>query len=517
MPRRFFSTTCLLGGLLCLTAHAQSDLPTKVGVAGARQLNVNQKTVLRVALLNGQGREVAAVSDTPVTLFATRQKDARSARADVHGAAPQRADAFSLPADRNTAHTVVTIPRGQTHVGVGFSAGRAGAVRVYGESAKYESGYALIAVSAARAARARGRDLFVNASSRDEPPDGLYIAVEPEGTDAPSIEPQTREWVRRFDVVLYSGEAPVDAPRQIRVALRVRQGQGRVEPSVVVIPKGKFVGEPRVEVRTRSGGDVKVAAVPVQEDGAPVGAAAPVTFNFPAARVATGLVVEPFPSAQPASGRDPIRLVVRAVDDARNTILCTDEGLAQRDVTLTLNGESYGLKFEDGAATVSIRGDQLSGERKIFGFGPVSGTKVIARARNGLGVDIVGEGEIEFRFPWWQLGFALLGGASLPVSRKLAAARGRPRAPRELLTGVPVEAALGALAGGIFFGFVFFGAVVIAEMNWSGIPILLTALPIQHSAFAAFLIGFLGGALVGTRSFLRSAIAGRLLRESPAG
>jgi hypothetical protein len=132
---------------------------------------------------------------------------------------------------------------------------------------------------------------------------------------------------------------------------------------------------------------------------------------------------------------------------------------------------------------------------------------VTALAKNKLGEDIEGFAQIGFHFPWWQLGFGMLGGALVPVAGRLWRARQQKERRRQVLGGALVEACLGGMVGGVFFGFVFYGAVAITEMNWNGVPVILDRLPVQHSAFAALLIGVIGGGLVSARAPLKSFIA----------
>ncbi len=321
--------------------------------------------------------------------------------------------------------------------------------------------------------------------------------------------------MHRFDVLLKSGEELAEAKREITVRF-IKQGPGVVEPASFVIPAGGYGNEELVlRVRNTGGGEVKVFAVPEGGGGPPVAQSKPVTFPFHK-KVAAGLFVRPVPAWQPCSGRDAITIMVSAVDEEREIVTSDDEGLAERRVELRLGDDSYGLSFDGGHGFLTLAGNLPSGERKIFGSRNV-GTVVTALAKNKLGEDIEGFAQIGFHFPWWQLGFGVVGGASFPVARRLWRARQQKQRWRQALGGALVEACLGGMVGGVFFGFVFYGAVAINEMNWNGVPIILDRLPVQHSAFAAFLIGVIGGVLIGSRAPLKSAIAGRLggLREAP--
>lgn len=495
----------LLGVIVSDSAAAQSypQVPTRITLSSAsRTLRVGEKTDIVIKLLDQQSRDIAATYDTEISLIATRLKDIDSAKGDVQGSLTLQEGAFELPAGRNTVRVSITVQRGQSGRVVRFSSQQSGTIRVFAESEKLVTGSTLIAVVGKNTAMKTG--VFRPVLFQDQASAQLRLAIETDGTDIPPLV--NGEWVRNLNVLLVTGEEPMPADENIKVVLKIEDGSANLPVKEVTIHQGEVMSDRAVELRTRTGGDIKVSAAAVRGHR-PVSPAL-TTIKFPVVRRATKLLVDAIPTTALANGLEEIKIQVRAADDGNNPISGEDEGLEARRVVFHLEGRTLGLQFDKGLTEASIPKNSETTEVRIFGSCPVAGTKVVAESENSIGNAIRGVAAIEFCFPWMQLGFAMLGGLVVSVAHRSLLSK-QHRKTGGVLARLSLEGFAGALIGGLFFGFIFFGAVMMSELNWSGVPIVLARLPVSN-AFAACLIGFAGGVLVNLRSFLKESIVSKV-------
>ncbi|MCA1564042.1 MAG: hypothetical protein LC803_00015 [Acidobacteria bacterium] len=519
MPRRHVSTAHIFTGLLGLlitliltiivtvNVNAQSNIPTKLGVSSARRtVGVGEQTQLRIRLLDQTGNETAATYDTNITLIATRQRDIDSAKREGRGSASlQRHGTLALPGGVNTVQTAVTIRQGHAATAVRFSSEHSGLVRIYAENEKLVTGATLIAV-VNKTGKASPRDgatanagIFKLASLQE--PSTLAapaaprcrLSIEPVGETNPVLN-ERKEYVRSLTLVLrkQGNEDPCPAPQEIKVHLSV-VGGAAPSKNVVIIPKGEVIDPSleNIEVRTKSGGSIEVAALLMT--GSELVLPAPkVALDFPTNIRATKLLVRALQPTAMANGVESITLLISPVDDGNNLVRNQYEGLKTRNIALRIASPTPGLKF-NGETIIQFKKDDDFVKASVVSSYPVVGAQIIAESLNGDQQWISGEGKVEFCFPWPQLGGAMFGGLMFPLL--LTVFPGKQRKQRFAggkLRMISLYGVAGLFLGALAFALVFFGALGLTELNFNGIPISLARLPI-HNVLAACAIGFFGG------------------------
>jgi hypothetical protein len=273
-----------------------------------------------------------------------------------------------------------------------------------------------------------------------------------------------------------------------------------------------------IEVRTTSGGNIEVAALPVRRGSISVQAAPVVTFNFPTKIRAAKLQLEAIPLVAMANGIESIKLRIRPVDAGNNPVRNEDEGLEVRNITLSLASRTLGLKFENGATTIPIKKGEAFIETSIISSSPVTGAKVVAEAENGDHRIITGEQKLEFCFPWTQLGGAMLGGLMFPLVLTVFPGKQREqRFSRGKVKMMLIYGVVGLFLGMLAFSVVFFGALGMTEFNFNGLPVTIARLPI-HNVLAACAIGFFGGVILATGISIKERVQANAgaREESPA-
>lgn len=492
-------------------AQSYPNLPSRINVSSsARTLRVGQLTEIRIALIDQQGQETAALQRTPITLIGTRLKDLSSAKGDAHAGKVLPDGVFELPfGSISSVQWSIAIPRGHTAAAVKFRSQQSGTIRIFAESEKLVAGSTLIAVLRESSGRSAAQaSVFRTVSFQEEPALPSYsISLESDGSEVPPII--NREWVRKLTVELRSNGELVQAIEPVKVRLNTR---ARLSKKEVIIPPGEASSE-EIELRTSIGGEIEVMAEVVYPSRYSIGRVRS-TIPFPSAKRATKLLVDALPPTALANGLEAIQLRVRAVDDGNNPIRAEDEGLAAREVIFRLEGQALGLKFDKGVTKVTIPKDEVAAVINIFGSSPIDGTKVIAESENGSGAAINGATKVAFSFLWWQLGCAILGGLLVPLVRKQWSANMKltDQATSTLIRNV----LFGATVGGLFFALIFFGAATVDGLTLRGITINPTRLPIYNVA-AAFIIGVLGSLLIDMRSFFATTIARATSKMKPAG
>jgi hypothetical protein len=294
---------------------------------------------------------------------------------------------------------------------------------------------------------------------------------------------------------LNSGADPVPACEPVDVLLKIESGQGTLSTTSVRIAKGQPMSDV-IELRTSTGGDVNVSARVVRTGQFSI-SPAQATCQFQKGKRATKLLVSAVPSAALANGMEAIQLQVKAVDDGNNPIRAEDEGLSSRDVTFKFEGRAFGLKFDKGITKITIPKGEVAAVVSIFGSSSTVGAKVIAESENGSRKAIMGVTGIEFKFPWWPLGFAMLGGLIVALLRPIILSK-RPRQFDKMRD--PAMCLLGLIIGIILFVLFFYGAGAMSGFKWNGITIDLARLPLQN-VVAAFTIGVFGSLLIDAVAF----------------
>jgi len=537
MPRRHALNTHLFNNVLVLfftvtatiivnvEVHAQSNIPTKLVVSSAqRTVGVREQTELRIRLLDQTGNETAATYDTNVTLIATRQKDIDTAKREGKGhASLQRHGTLALPGGVNTVQTAVTIRQGQAATAVRFSSEHSGLVRIYAENEKLVTGATLIAV-VDKTGKASPRDgatadagIFKLASLQETPAlaapaaPQCRLSIEPVGETNPVLN-ERKEYVRSFTLVLRKpgSEDTCRAPQDIKVHLSV-VGGAVPSKNLIIIPKGEVIDPSLedIEVRTKSGGSIEVAAMLMT--GSELVLPAPkVVLDFPTNIRATKLLVRALRPTAMANGVESITLLISPVDAGNNLVRNQYEGLKTRNIALRIASPTPGLKF-NGATIIQFKKDDEFVEASVVSSYPVVGARIIAESLNGDQQWISGEGKVEFCFPWPQLGGAMFGGLMFPLL--LTVFPGKQREQRfngGKLRMTSIYGVAGLFLGGLAFALVFFGAFKATEFNFNGMLITIARLPI-HSAFAACAIGFFGSIM------LASGLAFKEHRQSASG
>jgi hypothetical protein len=518
MPRRHVLSPYLFNSFLVLlvtvmstiiftvNVNAHSNLPTKLGVSSARRaVGVGERTELRIRLLDQAGNEIAATDDMNVTLIATRQKDIDAAKRDGKGQASfQRHGTLALPNGVQTVQTVVTIRKGYSVAALQFSSQQAGSVRIYAENENLVTGATLIAIvekSGKRSPANREADagIFRVASYQETFPPATraasecWLEIEPTGEPKPELRDNKLQ-VRTFAVSLKSGGKYCRATKDIQVRLRSEKGGGNFSENFFTIPQGAFSyplpnDDKLLELSTTNGADIEVSALPVvpANERPPVQAAPNVVFDFETTIRATKLQVRASQLKAMANGVESITLTIRPVDDGNRPVSNEDEGLEVRNVTLSAVNPTLGLRFENGATTIPIKkGDEFIATRVVSSY-PLAGAKIKAEAKNIDGRPIEGVQEVEFCFPWTQLGGAMLGGLVFPLVFRVFGKQGEQLVPG----GKTVVYAAGLVLGAMVFIAVFFGALGLTEFNFSGIPISIARFP-THNPLGACGIGFFG-------------------------
>jgi hypothetical protein len=517
MSRRHALTACLFNSLLVLffaiSVNAQSRLPTKFAVSSAqRSVGLREQIELRIRLLDQTGNEIAAPYNMGVTLIATRQKDIDTAKRDGKGnISVQRNGTLALPGGVNTVQTSITIHEGHSAASLQFSAHQVGPVRIYAENGKLVTGTTIIAIvdKSQRASRPVRRDdgaVFMLASMQEAQSPraaattALYqLVIEPLGEPEPELIGDV--YVRRFSVWLMSEGAYRDAPRDIKVRLKVAGGGATLSQELITIRKNTNTypsgnADQHIEVRTVKGGNIPVAAipvVPVERDDLSVQEAPTQTFTFPTKIRAVKLQVEASRPAAIANGIESIKLTIRPVDAGNNPVSNREEGLEVRNIRLSLASRALGLKFENGETTIPLKQDDEFIETSVISSSPVAGAVIVAATVNGDQHTITGEQKLEFCFPWMSLGGAMFGGLMFPLVLTVFPGKQREqRFARGKLKMVFIYGLAGLFLGVMAFTVVFFGALGLSEFNFNGIPITIARLPIQN-VLAACAIGFFGG------------------------
>ncbi|HEX8457042.1 MAG TPA: hypothetical protein VF656_07085 [Pyrinomonadaceae bacterium] len=506
-------------------AAAQSNYPTKLGVSSEqRTVGVGQRTELRIRLLDQAGNETAATYDTNVQIIATRQRDIDTAKREGKGSASvQRRGTLALPHGVNTVQTVLTISQGRSAAVLQFSSEQAGPIRIYAENEKLVAGALLIAVVERTGKATSPRDggggatnaaaaLFRLASFQDVPRRAAartttaaaatvsaaqyQLQLEPVGEGGTPELNADKEYVRKFSVMLLKVGGTYDkAPQDIEVRLRSLSDAGKLSHTAIVIPKNNYMYPSDIEVRTKKGGHIEVAAMPVGGSVA-VQAAPNIVLNFPTTIRATKLQVQAIPLAAMANGVEAIKLRIRPVDAGNNPVRNEDENLEVRNISLSLASRTLGLRFENGATTIPIKKGEAFIETSIISSCPVAGAKVVAEAENGDHHIISGEQQLEFCFPWTQLGGAMFGGLMFPLVLMVFPGKQREqRFANGRLRMISIYVLTGLFLGALAFALVFFGALGLTEFNFNGIPIIIARLPI-HNVLAACAIGFFGGVVL---------------------
>lgn len=529
MPRRHALHPYLFSSILFLLVsaagahvYAQSNIPTKLVVSSAhRAVGLREQTELRIRLLDQAGNETPATYNLTVNLIATRQKDIDAAKRDGKGnVSVQQQGMLALPGGVNTVQTALTIYEGHSAASLQFSSHQAGPVRIYAENEKLVTGALLIAIvdksgKASRAGNARDdRAIFMTASFQrthtpPAPPAAAaasslsyQLELAPDGVRDAELN-GNMEYVHRFSVLLTSDGVYSPAEQDIEVRFRVVRGSGELSQASIIIPKETYIypsgdSDKPLEVRTKSGGNIEIGAVPVRRGGVSVQAAPVISFDFPTTIRATKLQVEAIPLAAMANGIESIKLRIRPVDAGNNPVRNEDEGLEVRNITLRLASRTLGLKFENGATTIPIKKGESFIETSIISSCPVTGAKVVAEAENGDHRLISGEQKLEFCFPWTQLGGAMFGGLMFPLVLTVFPGKRRERRfEGGKLKMVSIYGLVGLFLGMLAFTIVFFGALGMSEFNFNGIPITIARLPI-HNVLAACAIGFFGGVMLAT-------------------
>jgi len=522
MRRTLILATCLLISLLGaqpVAAQSYPNLPSRIIVSSsARTLRVGQLVEIRIALLDEQDQGTAASQDIPINLICTKFKDLSSAKNNASENIALVNGVLTLPLGKvSTVQTSFAIPRGESGATLRFRSQQAGAIRIFAESEKLVTGSTLIAVVGGPSQSAHA-SAFRTISFQEESSPAYALSIEKGGLEKPTLNGK-REWVYNLNVLLTSSETPVEATEPIKVYLKIESGTATAPTNPVVIPPGDASSDV-IELRSSVGGEVKVSARAALGRQFPISPAQAI-FEFPEARRATKLLVDALPPAAMANGLEAIQVRVRAVDEANNPIRAEDEGLPSRDVIFRLEGKAFGIKFDKGVTKVTIPKNEVVAAISIFGSSPIDGTKIIAESENGLGIAINGSTKVQFNFPWWQLGLAILGGALVPPLRRVMLSscrttrRRRPRSIRLKLTDLAKRGLVGVLIGGLFFVMFFFGAAIMDGFNWNGITINLTRLPLQNGV-AAFAIGIFGSLLVDMRTFFKASITNMVGRLKAA-
>ncbi len=510
MLRTVTPTVFLLISLLWTSpALAQSypSLPSRIMISStARTLKVGQVTEIRVALLDEQGQEIAPGYETPINLICTKLKDLGSAKSAAQEIKDLPDGVVELPpGEESTVQWSFIIPNGESAATIKFRSQQSGTIRIFAENEKLVAGSTLIGVIR-ETSRAAQTSMFRTVSFQEGPPPPAYVLeFEGDGTNIPPLI--NGKWVRKLTVTLKSEGELVPAKELLKVYLKIESGP-EVEfshPSPVIIPQGE-AGSEVIELRSRVGGEVEVSAQVQRVESMKISPAR-ATYKFPKDKRATKLLVDAQPSVGMANGLEPIQLRVRAVDDGNNAIRAGDEKLEARDVIFRLEGNAFGLKFDEGITKLTIPKAEMAAVIKVFGSAPLSGTQIIAESEDGAGKVITGTTKVAFRFPWWQLGLAMLGGLiTLPLRKPPLSKAARRRRRRKTETGtnridLAKKCLTALMMGGLFYVLFFFSAAVMSSFNWSGITINLTRLPLQN-VVAAFTMGFFGVLLVGATPFL---------------
>jgi hypothetical protein len=502
-------------------ARAETQLPntpTRVKVASKSQtLSVNEVTSLRLALLDQYGKEIAAPGDTKLTLYVTKLQDVDSAKRDPSAATISKGRLY-LPAKSNTVRMTVVIPRGQSALTVEFSSQQPGRLRAFAEGERLVTGVVLISVVGRAARNASAQSVFQTVAFQQEPAvapaPARLLLTSADGTELPAFNNGASE--RTLNVGLSAADdSPVRAPSDIIVRLEVLSGQAKLTRNLITIKSGQAQNDEgeAITLSTTVGGPIKVRAT---ADGAHPLPRAEETFDFPLSRRATKLDIGASPSEAMANGLDVITIVVRAVDDENNPIPAEVEGLAAREVSVKLVGQTRGLRFVgDVLPTIKIPKGDAGTVVRVVGSCPVVGAQIEASSGNISGRTLIGSCSFSFWFPWQQLGFAMFGGLLFPLIDKARRWRHAHGPWLSKLVRIALESLVGALIGGAFFGFVFFGAVAMTELKWGVLPIRLASLPVQ-SAFGACLIGLLGGAVFGSRETIKRSVGSAMQRIQAA-
>lgn len=303
---------------------------------------------------------------------------------------------------------------------------------------------------------------------------------------APQIQPDNGDQIATFRVELKSaGDEYVRAPENLTVILNVREGSARFEPDTLEIRKGEVNTYRQSVLRTRPGGDIKIAAATSSADGFVI-APAERSHKFAHGLCAASLAINKQRDSALANGLDEIEIKVVALQEDGRAITPEEEGRRERIIYFNLEGDSRGVRFENNRPQVRMEKDQQSATIKLFSTRPVGDLKVKAESFNGSSMKITsGDDTLRFSFPLFQLLCAMAGGAVFPL----------------LLKQNWIMVLQGVVLGGVLFGLALFGAIASNPQEIGLISVTLTKLPTE-SSFASSILGFLGVTVLGA-IFLR--------------
>jgi len=344
-------------------------------------------------------------------------------------------------------------------------------ISVFAESENLAAGSAVIvALDKRRAEQARPR--VVLASWSPAPPDSYRLEVlSPEAGEAALIGGR---WTRKFSVALLADNQFTAAPEQIRVILRLTSGSGTLSDNQVIIKEGESQSD-EFRVESVTGGSIELMARAMRTLDFSAESAA-YSFAFPTRKLAKRLAVEPMPRSAPANGLDEIAVDVRIVDEANNAISAADEGLTRREVVLSFDGETRGLRV-GGERRLVLPDDVAVARITLCASRPIGGVAVVASSTNRLGESLSGKGEeVSFYFPWVALLGAIAGGLTLSAFWSFR--------PRRLAQGVVIA--------GVFFGLVLFGALAAHQFEWEGVGVVNVVRLPSDNVYAAYILGFIG-------------------------
>ncbi|HJR07740.1 MAG TPA: hypothetical protein VJ842_10805 [Pyrinomonadaceae bacterium] len=536
MPRSHARTTYLfISVLTCVVvaacvvvavtaAASQSNIPAKLSVlSGHRTLGVREQTQLRIKLLDQSGNEIAAPSDTSVTIIATRQRDIDTAKRDGKGVGYGGSNGtLTLPGNVNTVQTIIKISRGQSAAALQFSSHQAGTVRIYAENERLVTGATLIAfvVRTGRAApdtrRMTDAAIFQKASFQERRP--ATPAAAPIAPPAPATAAATdyqlqiddlglkksdllgnKVQLRRLIVSLKPLKGDCQgAPQKIEVNLISDKDHAKFSEDYFVIPKGECAypieGDKFIELRTDIGGNIEVVAKVRPQPGISVKSSPATKLEFETTIRATKLVVTAAKPGAAANGIERVELTIQPMDDGNRMISCDEEGLNVRDIRLRVDNWAPGIKLESETKPIQMKRGEKFIVTSVTGSCPV-GAKIVAEAVNADSKPIWGEKELVFCFPWTQLGSAMLGGLMFPLMLMIPGKQREERLEGSKLKNFSLYVVAGLFLGGVAFVVVFFGAFGLSEFNFNGLPVKIAQLPAQFWP-AAIVIGFLGATML---------------------
>jgi hypothetical protein len=496
-------------GLLLLTfacgwiirAHGLQSVPARfrVETRETATLYVGKEAKFNIVLLDQYGNRLDAPNEFETTITVTtldsldQAREWLASKSSGQKGSPQaivsRSRGVTLERGQQVARIITIHRKGEQDEAIDLLSYQPGTVHIYVESQNIATGETVVIVletkrtkrKPARRSRSALPDaMIVPASFQGDQEKLLKLDFEPQ--KKPILQPDQGEQFGAFKIALRSArdDAPVNAPQDLIVVLRVEDGYAKFLPDTLVIHRGEVITRESAELRTRPGGDITVNASTSRVDNVRI---IPVsrTYPFEPGIRSTSLSVQKQRDSAYANGLDEIELRVEALQNVR-AITPEEEGMEERRIFFRFIGDSQGVRFENNGEVRIPRGQQ-TGTIKLFSARPVSDLKVIAESRNGLkeGITSGNDGiSLRFSFPWFQLLCAMGGGVLFPL----------------LLRRDRMQLAQGLVVGVIFFGLALFGAVLSDPQKIGAVSIVLTKLPTEN-AFASFILGFLGSVLLG--------------------